>query len=97
VPLFVVLREASPKWVWLLGWWAETLINEAGFYWLIGTMVRFGFTAVPLRMGRYALLLSTDVALSAQAIYRYGKARFQVSGMGRRAQPTHGPGISTPV
>jgi hypothetical protein len=41
-------------------------------------MVRFGFTAVPLRTGRYALLLSTDVALSAQAIYCYGKARFQV-------------------
>ena len=36
--------------------------------------------------GRYALLLSTDVALSAQAIYRFDKARFQIEFLFRDAK-----------
>jgi len=44
VPLFVALREASPKRALLLGWWAETLMYWLGFYWLIGTMVHFGIS-----------------------------------------------------
>ena len=36
--------------------------------------------------GRYALLFSTDVALSAQAIYRYYKARFQIEFLFRDAK-----------
>ena len=36
--------------------------------------------------GRYALLLSTDVALSAQTIYRYDKARFQIEFLFRDAK-----------
>jgi hypothetical protein len=34
----------------------------------------------------YPLLLSTDVALSAQTIYRYDKARFQIALLDRDAQ-----------
>src|SRR5262245_6452294 len=56
VPLFVALREASPKRALLLGWWAETLMYWAGFYWLIGTMVRSGFIAVPLSVGFFAII-----------------------------------------
>lgn len=36
--------------------------------------------------GRYALLFSTDVTLSAQPIYRYDKARFQIAFLFRDAQ-----------
>jgi hypothetical protein len=36
--------------------------------------------------GRYALLLSTDVALSAQTLYRYDKARFQIALLFRDAK-----------
>jgi hypothetical protein len=43
VPLLVALRDASPKRALLLGWWVETLMYWVGFYWLIGTMVCFGF------------------------------------------------------
>jgi apolipoprotein N-acyltransferase len=48
VPLFLALRTASPGRAFLLGWWTETLSTWLGFYWLIGTMVRFGYIAVPL-------------------------------------------------
>jgi apolipoprotein N-acyltransferase len=56
VPLFVALRAASPKRTLLLGWWAETLMYWVGFYWLIGTMVRFGFIAVPLSVCFFAII-----------------------------------------
>jgi apolipoprotein N-acyltransferase len=56
VPLFVALREASPKRALLLGWWAETLMYWVGFYWLIGTMVHFGFIAVPLSVLFFAII-----------------------------------------
>src|SRR5262245_38735124 len=56
VPLFVALHEASPKRALLLGWWAETVMAWVGFYWLIGTMVRFGFIAVPLSVCFFAII-----------------------------------------
>ncbi len=48
VPLWLALRTATPRQAFLLGWWSETLMYWVGFYWLIGTMVRFGFIPVPL-------------------------------------------------
>jgi apolipoprotein N-acyltransferase len=42
VPLFLALRQATPRQAFLLGWWTETLIMWLAFYWLVGTMVRFG-------------------------------------------------------
>jgi len=56
VPLFVALREVSPRWALLLGWWAETLMYWLGFYWLIGTMVRFGFIPVSLSLIFFAII-----------------------------------------
>ena len=56
VPLFVALREVSPRWALLLGWWAETLMYWVGFYWLIGTMVRFGFIPLSLSLIFFALI-----------------------------------------
>jgi hypothetical protein len=37
-------RNVSPQQAFLLGWWAETLMIWLG-YWLVGTMVRFGYSA----------------------------------------------------
>jgi len=56
VPLFVALRAVSPRWALLLGWWAETLMYWMGFYWLIGTMVRFGFIPVSLSLIFFAII-----------------------------------------
>src|SRR5262245_37782369 len=64
VPLFVALRAVSAKWALLLGWWAETLMYWVGFYWLIGTMVRFGFIPVSLSLIFFAIIgLSNGVRL----------------------------------
>ena len=56
VPLFVALREVSPRGALLLGWWAETLMYWIGFYWLVGTMVRFGFIPVSLSLIFFAII-----------------------------------------
>src|SRR5215510_12864101 len=56
VPLFVALRVVSPGWALLLGWWTETLMYWIGFYWLVGTMVRFGFIPVFLSLLFFALI-----------------------------------------
>jgi apolipoprotein N-acyltransferase len=56
VPLFLALREVSPGWALLLGWWAETLMYWIGFYWLIGTMVRFGFIPLSLSLIFFAII-----------------------------------------
>lgn len=48
VPLFLALRDASAIRAFFLGWWAETLMIWVGFYWLIGTMVEFGYISVPM-------------------------------------------------
>ncbi len=49
-PLFLALREATPRRAFLYGWCAETLMYWGGFYWLIGTMVDFGYIAMPLSL-----------------------------------------------
>lgn len=49
-PLFLALRDAPPGRAFLLGWWTETLIIWLGFHWLVGTMVRFGYIAVPMSL-----------------------------------------------
>jgi apolipoprotein N-acyltransferase len=50
VPLFLALRRATPRQAFLLGWWTETLLVWLAFYWLIGTMVRFGDIPRPLSL-----------------------------------------------
>jgi apolipoprotein N-acyltransferase len=49
VPLFVALRGASCKRAFLLGWLLEASVTWIAFYWLVGTMVRFGYIPLPLR------------------------------------------------
>src|SRR3989442_6861903 len=56
LPLMLALREASPGRALLLGWWAETLMYWVGFYWLIGTMVRFGSLTVAMSVLLFAIL-----------------------------------------
>lgn len=56
LPLFLALRQASAKRALLLGWWAETLMYWVGFYWLVGTMVRFGFIPLPLSLGFFGII-----------------------------------------
>jgi apolipoprotein N-acyltransferase len=64
LPLFLTLREGSPRRAFLLGWWAETLMYWVGFYWLIGTLVRFGGLPVPVSVLCFALIgLSNGVRL----------------------------------
>jgi apolipoprotein N-acyltransferase len=50
VPFFLALRDATPGRAFLLGWWLETLIIWVAFYWLVGTMVRFGYIPIPLSL-----------------------------------------------
>lgn len=56
VPLFLALRDASSGRALLLGWWAETLMYWVGFYWLVDTMVVFGFISVPLSLLFFAII-----------------------------------------
>ena len=56
VPLFLALRDTSPRRAFLLGWWTETLTYWVGFYWLIGTMVRFGYIPVPISVLLFAII-----------------------------------------
>jgi apolipoprotein N-acyltransferase len=50
VPLFLALRQRTPRQAFFLGWWAETLIMWLAFYWLVATMVRFGDIPLPLSL-----------------------------------------------
>jgi apolipoprotein N-acyltransferase len=56
VPLVLALRHATPGRAFLLGWWTETLIVWLAFYWLVGTMVRYGLLSVPLSLFLFALI-----------------------------------------
>src|SRR5262245_11839473 len=56
VPLFLALRQATPRQAFLLGWWTETLIMWLAFYWLIGTMVRFGDIPLPLSLLLFGII-----------------------------------------
>src|SRR2546426_9336957 len=56
LPLVLALREVSPRQAFLLGWWAETLMYWVGFYWLIGTLRRFGALSVPVSVLCFAVI-----------------------------------------
>lgn len=47
-PLLRALQSATPRQAFVLGWCAETLMYWGGFYWLIGTMVDFGYIPLPI-------------------------------------------------
>lgn len=76
LPLLLALREASPGRALLLGWWAETLMYWVGFYWLIGTMVRFGSLTVPMSVLCFAIIgLGNSVRLGLFAWWLRRTAR----------------------
>lgn len=56
VPLFIALRHTSAKRGFLLGWWLEALVTWMAFYWLVDTMVRFGYIPVPLSLTFFAII-----------------------------------------
>lgn len=56
VPLFLALRNASPGRAFVLGWWTESVITWMGFYWLVGTMVRYGFISLPVSLLFFAII-----------------------------------------
>jgi apolipoprotein N-acyltransferase len=56
LPLLLALPYASARRALVLGWWAETLMYWLGFYWLVGTMVRFGFIPLPLSLLLFCLI-----------------------------------------
>lgn len=56
VPLFLALRGVSPKGAFLLGWLMEACVTWIAFYWLVGTMVRFGYIPLPLSLGFFIII-----------------------------------------
>ncbi len=56
VPILFALRTLSVKRAFLLGWWMETFVTWIGFYWLIGTMVNFGYISVPFSLVLFAII-----------------------------------------
>ncbi|GIX48803.1 MAG: apolipoprotein N-acyltransferase [Candidatus Tectimicrobiota bacterium] len=56
VPLLVALPHGSPWRAFFLGWWTEAVIIWLGFYWLVGTMVRYGFISLPLSLLFFAVI-----------------------------------------
>lgn len=56
VPILLVIGNLSVKRAFLLGWWLETFATWIGFYWLIGTMVNFGYISVPFSLVLFAII-----------------------------------------
>ena len=44
------------KRAFLLGWWMEAFATWIGFYWLIGTMVNFGYISLPFSLILFAII-----------------------------------------
>ena len=56
VPLLLVLPHVSLARAFLLGWWMETLVTWLAFYWLVNTMVEFGYIPVAVSLLFFALI-----------------------------------------
>lgn len=50
VPLLIALKDKNPVDALILGTWAGTVTNTLGFYWLIGTLSRFGGFPFPVSL-----------------------------------------------
>jgi apolipoprotein N-acyltransferase len=55
-PMFFALRTISVKRAFLFGWWMEAFATWIGFYWLIGTMVNFGYISIPFSLVLFAII-----------------------------------------
>jgi apolipoprotein N-acyltransferase len=56
VPMLFALGNLSVKRAFLLGWWTEAFATWIGFYWLMGTMVNFGYISVPFSLVLFAII-----------------------------------------
>lgn len=56
LPFLVAIRDATGRQAFFLGWWAETFMYWLGFYWLIGTMVDFGYIPLPISIVLFAII-----------------------------------------
>jgi apolipoprotein N-acyltransferase len=63
IPLLIALKDKSPMNALVLGTWAGTVMNSLGFYWLIGTLSRFGGYPFPVSLP-FLLILSAFTGLS---------------------------------
>jgi apolipoprotein N-acyltransferase len=56
VPMLFALGNLSVKRAFLLGWWTEAFATWIGFYWLMGTMMNFGYISVPFSLVLFAVI-----------------------------------------
>ncbi len=63
IPLLVAIKDKSPRGALALGTLAGTVTNSLGFYWLIGTLSRFGGFPFPVSLV-FLLMLSAFTGLS---------------------------------
>jgi apolipoprotein N-acyltransferase len=76
IPLFISIRDKSPYQGFKLGLLAGTISNSLGFYWLIGTLSRFGGFPFPVSLV-FLLILSAFAGLSL-GIFSYLTTRLQL-------------------
>jgi apolipoprotein N-acyltransferase len=76
IPLFISIRDKSPYQGLKLGLLAGTITNSLGFYWLIGTLSRFGGFPFPIGL-LFLLILSAFAGLSF-GIFSYLTTRLQL-------------------
>ena len=60
LPLFVALRGVSAARAFALGWWTETLMYGLGTYWLVNTMVDFGYIPLPLSLLFFVIVAAAN-------------------------------------
>ena len=60
MPLFVALRGVSAARAFALGWWTETLMYGLGTYWLVNTMVDFGYIPLPLSLVFFVIVAAAN-------------------------------------
>lgn len=62
IPLFIAIKNSSPKEAFKIGTIFGTVANYLGLYWLVGTLTRFGGFPIPISIV-FILILSTYSAL----------------------------------
>ncbi|MGB7292256.1 MAG: apolipoprotein N-acyltransferase [Thermodesulfobacteriota bacterium] len=76
IPLLIAIRDKSPMNALVLGTFAGTVTNSSGFYWLIGTLSRFGGFPFPVSL-LLLLILSAFTGLSF-GIFSYLTTKLQL-------------------
>ena len=80
MPLFVALRGVSAARAFALGWWTETLMYGLGTYWLVNTMVDFGYIPLPLSLVFFVIVAAANgvrLGLFAWWVRRMQTVRFR--------------------